>query len=43
MAAEGSIGGASSHRQRGNILLDIMNILSFLYDDTVLPSKSALE
>lgn len=43
MAAEGSIGGASTHKERGNVLLDIMNIFNFLYDDRVLPSKSALE
>lgn len=41
--SKGSRGGASTHKERGNILLDIMNIFNFLYDGKVLPSKSALE
>lgn len=43
MAAQGSTGGTSTRKERGNILLDVMNIFNFLYGDRVLPSKPALE
>lgn len=33
---------ANAHKERENILLGIMNIFNLLYDDMVLPYKSAL-
>jgi len=43
MAAQGSMGAGSTHKEKGNVLLCVANIFKHLCGDTVLPCKSALE